>query len=83
MWLNSPVWLMNEFKNHCKLEVNLPNELSPEIREVKANTFHSVVDSSLLTRFSSYTKLVNVTDCMFRFHPKCKKANSKYLSGLL
>lgn len=72
LWLNGPHWLTSEFENHINVKVKLDKEV-PETRNVKTKSLVSIVDYSILTRFSSYNKLINVVAYLLRFLNNARK----------
>lgn len=54
IWVHGPEWLLTSFEDHVNTTFDVLKDL-PEMRKVKLKVFQSIIDTSLLSRFSSYS----------------------------
>ncbi len=79
LWQKGPNWLTSNFVEHTNVEIKFNKDL-PETRNVKIQSLVSTIDFSILSRFSSYNKLINVIAYILRFLNNTRKHQCNYNS---
>jgi hypothetical protein len=76
LWWKGPTWLRKNQEEWPKFQVNINHEkVELEAKSIKTFAVNIQSDSQfdLFTRFSSFTKLVNIVAVILRFYKTCKR----------
>lgn len=82
LWIQGPHELINNLDSFLNIPFEICNEI-PEIRREKSVNFVATLDNSILFRYSSYDRLLNVISYMYRFINYSKKRNCKFENNVI